>query len=102
MVIVTDTRVLVVPSNGLTFKETALELDSRELLVGDIRPRGLARRVQLVFRDGSHVEVDVQRGQSPEAFAAVVGRAGIQTEVGATRPVEGPHFDPIVPRPHSC
>jgi hypothetical protein len=77
VVVVTDRRVLVVPSNGLTFRDTALEVPRGELFVGEVSGKVLARRVQLLFWDGSGVEVDVNRGQNLTLFTEVLGRATV-------------------------
>ncbi len=73
----TNERVLVVPSNGLTFGPTALEVPRGGLLVGESSGTIFGRRTQLVFADGSTVEVDVMRGQDLAGFTELVGRADI-------------------------
>lgn len=71
---VTDRRLLVVPSNGLTFGAPELELDRTEITIGEVSRKGLGRRMQLVFADGSALEVDLQRGQPLDRLEAAIGR----------------------------
>jgi len=73
----TSKRVLVVPSNGMTFKDTAIEVPLGSVYIGEVAGKALARRVRLVFSDGSTAEVDVQRGHKLEPFVEAVGHAGI-------------------------
>ncbi|HSF85377.1 MAG TPA: hypothetical protein VLG28_06920 [Acidimicrobiia bacterium] len=70
----TNRRILVVPSNGLTFGDTALDAELGQLRVGEVAGKLLGRRMQIVFSDGSGVEVDVQRGQSIDKLADRIGR----------------------------
>ncbi len=72
--VVTDRRVLVVPSNGLSFGRPELELGRDQLTIGDVTRKGLGRRLQLVFADGSAIEVDLQRGQPLDRLEATIGR----------------------------
>lgn len=74
MLAVTDRRLLVVPSNGLTFGAPELELDRTEITIGEVSRKGLGRRMQLVFADGSALEVDLQRGQPLDRLEAAIGR----------------------------
>ena len=71
---VTDRRILVAPSNGLTFGDPALQLDRGEITMGRVARKGLGRRLQLVFADGSAIEVDLQRGQPLDRLEAAIGR----------------------------
>lgn len=76
VVAVTDQRVLMVESNGLTFGDTLMEVPLGSMLVGDISGTGIGRRIQFVFSDGTGVEVDSQRAQPLDELAERLGRAG--------------------------
>jgi hypothetical protein len=71
---VTDRRVVVIPSNGLGFREIAVAYDRADLVVASDVSKGLGRRLTLEFVDGTEVVVDAQRGQPIAEFAAAVGR----------------------------
>ncbi len=72
VVAITNVRILVVLSNGMTFGEPVLVLDRDELAIGGIERKGLGKRVQFVFGDGSAVLVDAQRGQPFDTFEALL------------------------------
>lgn len=71
---VTDRRIVVAPSNGLSFGAPELELDRAEVTIGRVARKGLGRRLQLVFADGSAIEVDLQRGQPLDRLETAIGR----------------------------
>ncbi len=71
-VVATDRRVLVVPSNGLSFGEPVLVVDRGAVQIGDVRRKGLGRRARFTFTDGSSVEVDAQRGQPIDELEALL------------------------------
>lgn len=73
LVVVTDKRVAIVPSNGLSMKEISATYDRRDLVVAENSPRGLGRRLVFRFLDGTSVTVDAQRGQPFDQFAALLG-----------------------------
>jgi hypothetical protein len=75
VVAATDRRILVIESNGLTFKETRMEVPLGSLLVGEIGKSGMGHRLQLVFSDGTSVAVDAQRAQPLDLLADTLGRA---------------------------
>lgn len=70
---VTDRRVVVIPSNGLGFKEIAVAYDRGDITVAENNGKGLGRRLRFTFVDDTSVVVDAQRGQPFDAFAAAVG-----------------------------
>jgi hypothetical protein len=70
---VTDQRILVVPSNGMTFKAPEAVYPLGSVVVGEVTRKGLGRRMQLVFADGSAVQVDMQRGQPLERLQQLLG-----------------------------
>lgn len=76
VVAVTNHRIHVVDSNGLSFKETLLEVPLGSMLVGDVDGIGIGNRIRFVFADGTSVIVDAQRGQPLEELADILGRAG--------------------------
>ena len=63
VVAVSATRFYAFPSNGLRFRRPSLVVDRNRVLVGEVSRKGFGRRMQLVFTDGSGIEVDVQYGQ---------------------------------------
>ncbi|MEM7339501.1 MAG: hypothetical protein AAF467_12690 [Actinomycetota bacterium] len=73
---ITNRRILVVPSNGLTFKDPAAQYELGSVVVGEISNRVIGRRMQLVFADGSAVQVDIQRGQPIEKVQSLLGTVG--------------------------
>ena len=60
---ITDARVLMSRSNGLTFAAPEPVFRHDEVFAGDLRNHGIGRRLTLVFVDGSATDVDLQRGQ---------------------------------------
>ncbi len=72
--VVTDRRVLAIPSNGIGFNSIAAAYARSDLSVADNVSRGLGRRLSLAFADGTSLTVDAQRGQPFDAFTAAVGR----------------------------
>lgn len=68
----TDKRVLIVPSNGITVGEPSMDLDRGQIAISDIRRKGLGRRIEFVFSDGSGVTVDAQSMQPFDRFQAVL------------------------------
>lgn len=73
VVAVTQQRTMAFPSNGLKFSQPTLIVSRHQIRVGQIARRGLGRRVQLVFGDGSAIEVDVQPGQPIDRLVAALG-----------------------------
>ena len=71
---VTANRVLAFPSNGLTFKPPTFIAARPEVLIGDVARRGLGKQVQIVFGDGSAIDVDVQPGQPIKQLIESLGR----------------------------
>ena len=75
VVAATNRRVLVIESNGLTFKETLMDVPLGSMLVGEIGKSGMGHRIQLVFSDGTSVAVDAQRAQPLDLLSDTLGRA---------------------------
>ena len=75
VIAVTDRRILVAPTNGLKFEAPELTVPLGSMFVQSMARRGMGRRIELVFSDGSGVEVDAQRLQPFDEFADTVGRA---------------------------
>ena len=73
LLVVTDRRVLVVPSNGISMKEVAAVYDRADMRVAENTGKGLGRRLVLAFVDGTSVTLDAQRGQPFDDFTAAVG-----------------------------
>ncbi|MBN4047575.1 hypothetical protein JYT71_01055 [Acidimicrobiaceae bacterium AH-315-P05] len=71
---ITDQRVLVSKSNGLRFEDPLTSFELGSIFVGDVRVRGLGRRMRLVFVDGSAIDVDLQRGQPIELVESLLGK----------------------------
>ncbi len=71
---VTDQRVLVSKSNGLKFEAPVASFGLGSVFVGDVRVRGLGRRMRLVFVDGSAIDLDLQRGQPIELVESLLGK----------------------------
>jgi hypothetical protein len=69
----TNRRVLVIPSNGIGMKEIGAQYGLDELAMTANDGKLLGRRLAFTFADGSRVEVDAQRGQPFEEFAAALG-----------------------------
>ncbi len=74
-VAVTPTRVLVFPSNGLSFKPQALVLDRGEVWAELGARRGLGKRLVFTFADGTQAEVDVMAGQPLQQFLDLLSPA---------------------------
>lgn len=72
--VVTDRRVLAIPSNGIGFNSIAAAYDRGDLSVTDNASKGLGRRLTLAFVDGTTIVVDAQRGQPFAEFTTAVGR----------------------------
>lgn len=72
--VVTDRRVLAIPSNGIGFSSIAAAYARSDLSVTDHVSKGFGRRLLLAFADGTNLTVDAQRGQPFDAFTAAVGR----------------------------
>jgi len=72
--VVTDRRVLAIPSNGIGFNSIAAAYARSDLSVTDNVSKGFGRRLSLAFADGTNLTVDAQRGQPFDAFTAAVGR----------------------------
>jgi hypothetical protein len=68
----TDRRVIVIPSNGVGFKEIAAAYELADLSVTDNSSKGLGRRLTLTFIDETTLVVDAQRGQPFTEFAATL------------------------------
>lgn len=66
---VTDRRILVSRSNGLTFKAPELVLERGQMSVAENRGRGVGRRIVFSFSDTSTVAVDASRGQPFDRLA---------------------------------
>jgi len=71
---VTNRRILVSKSNGLKFEAPCAQFDFGSVFVGELRVRGLGRRMRLVFVDGSAVDVDLQRGQPVALVESLLGK----------------------------
>ena len=72
-VVATDRRVIVIPSNGIGFKEIAVAYDRGDITVSENTGKGLGRRLRFTFIDDTSVVVDAQRGQPFDGFSAAVG-----------------------------
>lgn len=72
--VVTDRRVLAIPSNGIGFNSIAAAYARSDLSMTDNVSKGFGRRLSLAFADGTNLTVDAQRGQPFDAFTAAVGR----------------------------
>lgn len=64
VLMVTDSRVLVAPSNGIRFGAPVIDMPRGGAVIRSVQRRGLAQRIDLVFSDGSSVLVD-SNGLSP-------------------------------------
>lgn len=73
VVAVSARRVYAFPSNGLRFKDPTMVIQRCDVVVGDVQRRGLGKIVQLVFNDGSAIEVDTQMGQPIQKLIDVLG-----------------------------
>ena len=63
VIAVSARRVFAFPSNGLRFKDPTMVIQRCDVTVGEVYRRGLGKVMQLVFNDGSAIEVDTQIGQ---------------------------------------
>jgi hypothetical protein len=72
---VTDSRVIVVPGNGLRFGDPVMSIGRGSVLVRSVRRHGFGRRIELVFADGTGVEVDASMGQSFRRLMDLLGTA---------------------------
>jgi hypothetical protein len=68
IVVVTDRRLLVAPSNGLRFGDPVIELPPGGIRIADVRRRGLARRLVLLLADGTSLTADAQPLQRLRRF----------------------------------
>jgi hypothetical protein len=75
VIAVTDRRVLVAPSNGMRFDAPAVDVPLGTLLVRSISGKGLGKKIELVFSDGTGVTVDAQRGQPFDDLSSLLGWA---------------------------
>lgn len=73
VVAVSQRRVYVFPSNGLRFADPTVVVERCDVKVGEITRRALGKGVQLVFVDGSAVEVDTQLGQPVKKLSEALG-----------------------------
>lgn len=73
-IVVTDRRILVSPTNGITFKPPVLDLPLGHLRLVENRSRGIGRRIEFAFADTSTVQVDASRGQPFERLAQVLSQ----------------------------
>lgn len=73
VVAVSADRFLAFPSNGMYFRRPFLAIPRTQVLVGEVGRRGLGHVLQLVFRDGSGIDVDVQMGQPVAKLVAALG-----------------------------
>lgn len=71
-VVLTPTRLVAMPSNGLTFEPPTLAVDRVSVQATVVGWRGLGRRVSLRFSDGSTADVDVGPGQPLKRFVALL------------------------------
>jgi len=69
----TKTRVLAFPSNGLKFSAPTLAVSRHQVHIGDVSRKGLGKRVQIVFSDGSAIEVDQQPRQPIKRLIEALG-----------------------------
>ena len=74
-IVVTDRRILISRSNGITFTEPDLVLERGQLQIAENHGRGIGRRIVLRFADSSTVSVDASRGQPFDRLDAEL-RAG--------------------------
>lgn len=73
VVAVSARRVYVFPSNGLRFADPTVVVERCDVKVGEVARRGLGKGLQLVFVDGSAVDVDTQLGQPVKKLAEALG-----------------------------
>ena len=73
VLLVTDRRALAAPSNGLTVKAPTFDVPVTSVKVKSIQRKGLGRRIELVFSDGSGVTVDGQAGQPYKELESLLG-----------------------------
>jgi hypothetical protein len=74
VVAVSARRVYVFPSNGLRYADPTVVVERCDVKVGQVARRGLGRGLQLVFIDGSAVDVDTQLGQPVKKLAETLGK----------------------------
>lgn len=72
-VVVTGHRVVVAPTNGLRWRDPEIALPRGQVKVAASAGKGLGRRLDLVFADGSRVSFDIQRGQPVDRFIEALG-----------------------------
>ena len=75
VVAVTELRVLVAPSNGLTFGAPVLEVGLGDIALDRVGGKGIGKSLRFVFRDGSAVTVDAQRAQPFDRVARLLDPA---------------------------
>ena len=75
VVMVTDRRVIAAPSNGLKVAAPTFEAPLGSVMVKSITRKGMARRVELAFADGSGVAVDAGNLQPFDRFTEALGTA---------------------------
>lgn len=73
VVAVSARRVYVFPSNGLRYADPTVVVERCDVKVGEVARRGLGRGLQLVFIDGSAVDLDTQLGQPVKKLAEALG-----------------------------
>ncbi len=73
VLVVTDRRVVAMPSNGLRVDPVAASFERHEVTVAANDGRGLGRRLTLAFADGTSATVDGQRGQPYDAVTQLLG-----------------------------
>jgi hypothetical protein len=73
VIMVTNRRVLVAPSNGLKVGDPAFEVPLGSVLVRSVSSKGLGKRVELILADGSGVAVDAGRMQPFDLFTETLG-----------------------------
>jgi hypothetical protein len=73
IIAVTDRRTLAIPSNGISMKAVGAEYAPGDLKIELEAETLLGRRLRFLFRDGTSVVVDVQRGQDAAEFSGALG-----------------------------
>ena len=71
-VLLTHTRFIALPSNGLKFGEPTLAVPRSEVTAELAGRKGLGKRLAFVFADGTRAEVDVGAGQPLDQLVAAL------------------------------
>lgn len=75
VIMVTNLRVLAAPSNGLKVHPPSFEAPLGSVMVRSVSSKGLGKRIELVFADGSGVAVDAGRLQPFTLLSETLGMA---------------------------